>query len=104
MTMVMGDDLEFRLWGAAETTALGLGLGFSTGSEYELRRVIERGVRRIRDEDVAQDESKLRAAEFVLQSIVMRMADDARAKNYTELHEDTVDVALRWVCPVWPFC
>jgi hypothetical protein len=86
------------LWTTVEQLARAAGLGIAPACEQLLRPFVDQGDQRVPDGSPQRPE-----AEANLERFIRAMIEDARAKGYNELHEDTFSAALT-LCPLFPFC
>ncbi len=88
-----------KLWRIVEEEALAAGLGIAPNCEALLRELVSKGEAGLRGTVRRRAE-----AEENLRWFVRAMIVEAKARNWTELHEDAFMEALKKLCPLWPFC
>jgi hypothetical protein len=92
---------ETELWQIVIDEAAKYGMGVSPNGEGHIRAMIREGISRAKTH--SGDHTKAEA-EANLREIVHQMIGLAKAKNYTDLQEDTF--FGRKKCPphLWPYC
>lgn len=93
-SIMIREDLIRHFWQVIESTAQNAGFkqiepGCRARLQQRIERVADTHLQRL------QDPAELARAQGELREFVHRMVVDARAKNYTSLHEDTEDAAAR---------
>ena len=102
--MPTADQIERRLWLAADYRAAQSNLDIAPDCAAHLRSFIRSGVDRIVAEGHNNDNLRISLAETNIRGFTMRMIIEARQINVPQLHEPTFFAAKNALCPLWPFC
>ena len=98
------DQIERRLWLAAERRAAQGYLEIAPDCASHLRDFIRGGAERLVAEGKGEDELQISVAEANIISYVTTMLIEARTRALVQLHEPTFFAARSALCPIWPFC
>ena len=98
------DQIEQRLWRAAEKRAVDGYLRIAPDCISLLRDFIRGGAERVVAEGKGEDEEQIAVAETNIISYVTTMIIEAKTREMSRLHEPTFFAAHSALCPIWPFC
>ncbi len=96
--------VQQRLWLAAEHRAAIYGFPIASPCEFHLRGFIDAGVNEIDNEGHLSDAVWIDLADANIIAFVTRMVIAAQHQGLSELHEPTFHEAVKYLCPLWPFC
>jgi hypothetical protein len=106
--------VHHRLVSYAEWYVSKQGYRFGPGAERDINKMLGRSARRLRSEvrnlEDEQAEVVLRRAEASIRRLINRMLREREAiPGYASAHrgtvgEETLHLALKGICPLWPIC
>ncbi|MFC1664126.1 hypothetical protein ACFL17_00675 [Pseudomonadota bacterium] len=81
------------------------GLGMSAPCQQMMEGTVRKGINRMETQGVAEKEDKIRLAEDNLRRLIVAMGGfSVDTGSFPIIDNDCFDLAMKKVCPIWPFC
>ena len=97
--------VRLRLMNFVKRSTSKQGLGMSASCQQMMEGAVRKGINRMETQGVAEQEDKIRLAEDNLRRLIVAMGEfSVDTGSFPIVDDNCFDLAMKKVCPIWPFC